>query len=82
MIFCPNFIFIDLNKNKILNILRKLGNVVDYMTEPMVARFFGVGDKCINSYSNRNGDELSRYGYKVLTGEELKMFREFRKLQD
>lgn len=65
------------NKNKILNILRKLGNVVDYMTEPMVARFFGVDSETIKKVGTRNTDELERYGYKVLTGEELKMFREF-----
>lgn len=70
------------NKNKILNILRKLGNVVDYMTEPMVARFYGAEDSTINHYGTRNSDELERYGYRVLKGEELKMFREFCKSQD
>lgn len=65
------------NKPKLLDLLRKFGNVVDYMTEPMVARFFNVAEGCIQGYGDRNGDELNKYGYKVLRGEELKRFREF-----
>lgn len=59
------------NKTKLLDMLRKFGNVVDYMTEPMVAKFYGVGGKCIDSYSNRNGDELSKYGYRVYKRNEI-----------
>lgn len=59
------------NKNKILNILRKLGNVVDYMTEPMVARFFGVSDSAINSVGSRSREELEKYGYRVYKRNEL-----------
>lgn len=53
------------NKPKLLDLLRKFGNVVDYMTEPMVARFFGVEDSTINHYGTRNSEELRRYGYRV-----------------
>ena len=60
------------NKNKILNILRKLGNVVDYMTEPMVARFFGVEDSTIMNCGNRHSEELSKYGYRVYRKSECK----------
>lgn len=63
------------NKPKLLDLLRKFGNVVDYMTEPMVARFFGVNQKCIEQITNRHDDELNRYGYKVLKGEELKEYK-------
>lgn len=59
------------NKNKLLNILRKLGNVVDYMTEPMVARFYGVADGCIQGYGDRNKDELGKYGYRVYKKSEI-----------
>lgn len=50
------------NKPKLLDLLRKFGNVVDYMTEPMVARFFGVADKTIDYQFNTNRDELRKYG--------------------
>ncbi len=63
------------NKPKLLDLLRKFGNVVDYMTEPMVARFFGVADSTIMWYGNEYNEELSKYGYKVLKGEELREFK-------
>lgn len=53
------------NKPKLLDLLRKFGSVVDYMTEPMVARFFNVADGTIHHYGDRNSDELRRYGYRV-----------------
>lgn len=67
------------NKPKLLDLLRKFGNVVDYMTEPMVARFFGVAEGCILGYGTRNGDELAKYGYKVIKGEELRRYKEYDK---
>lgn len=63
------------NKPKLLDLLRKFGNVVDYMTEPMVASFFKVADSTIMWYGNEYNEELSKYGYKVLKGEELKEFK-------
>ena len=56
-------------------ILKKFGTVADYMTESMVADFYGVTDKCLNQVANRNGEELEKYGYKVLKGAELKQFK-------
>lgn len=53
------------NKPKLLDLLRRFGSVVDYMTELMVARFFGVEVKTIHNYGDRNSDELRRYGYRV-----------------
>lgn len=59
------------NKPKLLNILRKYGEVVDYMTEPMVAKFYGVNQKTIEQIANRNGKELNNYGYKVYKRSEI-----------
>ena len=60
----------------LLDMLKKYGEVVDYMTEPMVADFYGVDKGCIMGYGNRNAEELSQYGYKVVKGEELKSLRQ------
>lgn len=62
-------------KINLVNLLKKYGDVVDYMTEPMVADFYKVTKKCLNQVANRNGQELSDYGYKVVTGEELNNLR-------
>lgn len=59
------------NKPKLLDLLRKFGNVVDYMTEPMVARFFGVEDSTIMNVGNRHPDELRKYGYRVYKKSEI-----------
>lgn len=59
----------------LVDLLKKYGEVVDYMTEPMVADFYKVSNKCLNQVANRNGQELSDYGYKVVTGEELHNLR-------
>ena len=56
-------------------ILKKFGTVADYMTEPMVAEFYGVDGATINHYGTRNKEELEKYGYKILKGAELKAFR-------
>lgn len=59
------------NKPKLLDLLRKFDNVVDYMTEPMVARFFNVGNTCITEYGTKYKDELSKYGYRVYKRSEI-----------
>lgn len=59
----------------LVDLLKKYGKVVDCMTEPMVADFYKVTKKCLNQVTNRNGQELSEYGYKVVTGEELNNLR-------
>lgn len=63
------------NSTRLLDMLRKFGTVVDYMTEQMVAKFYGVDNGCIHNYGTRNGEELKKYGYRVLKGEELKEFK-------
>ena len=60
------------NKTKLLDMLRKFGNVVDYMTEKMVAEFYGVTIKTIHNYGDRNTEELSNYGYRVYKKAEAK----------
>lgn len=59
----------------LVDLLKKYGKVVDYMTEPMVADFYGVSKKCLNQVGNRNAEELSDYGYRVVKGEELNNLR-------
>ena len=63
----------------LIDMLKKFGEVTDYMTEPMVANFYGVDKSCIMGYGNRNSEELSQYGYKVVKGEELKQLKEYNK---
>ena len=63
------------NKINLVALLKKYGNVVDYMTEPMVASFYGVESSTIHWYGDAHSEELSKYGYKVLKGEELKSLR-------
>ena len=55
----------------LVDMLKKYGEVVDYMTEPMVADFYGVDKGCIMGYGNRNSEELSKYGYKVYKKSEI-----------
>lgn len=59
------------NKPKLLEILRKLGNVTDYMTEHMVTEFYGVGDTTIKLLATRREEELKRYGYKTYKKKEI-----------
>lgn len=63
------------NKVKVLEILKKFGTVLAYMTEPMVAKLFQVEQYCIMGYGNRKSEELSKYGFKILTGDELRAFK-------
>lgn len=63
------------NKPKLLEILRKLGNVTDYMTEVMVAEFYGVPNSTIQWYGDDKAEELEKYGYEVLRGKKLKKFK-------
>ena len=53
----------------LVEMLKKYGEVMDYMTEPMVADFYKVSNKCLNQVGNRNAEELSNYGYRVVKGE-------------
>lgn len=58
----------------LVKLLKKYGEVVDYMTEPMVANFYGVGNNAIKTIGTDNAGELSKYGYRVYKrGELLKL---------
>ena len=59
------------NETKLLNMLKKFGTVTDYMTEEMVADFYGVGDRAINHIGSRNTEELKEYGYKAYKKSEI-----------
>ena len=64
-------------KINLVNLLKKYGNVVDYMTEPMVAKLFKTeGSTTIKLLATRHEDELKEYGYRVITGQELKEYKE------
>ena len=55
----------------LLDMLKKYGEVVDYMTEPMVADFYGAKNKTIEQIANRNKQELESYGYRVYKRDEI-----------
>lgn len=59
----------------LIDMLKKFGNVVEYMTQPMVADLYGVADSTIQWYGDEHSEELSKYGYKVVKGQELKDLR-------
>lgn len=58
-------------KINLVNLLKKYGDVVDYMTEPMVANFYKVTNKAIHNIGDRNKEELERYGYKAYKKSEV-----------
>ena len=59
------------NEAKLLDMLKKLGTVTDYMTGDMVAQFYGVGERAIADIATTKGDELVEYGYKVYRRSEI-----------
>lgn len=63
------------NSTKLLDMLRKFGTVVDYMTEQMVAKFYGVSNNTIKTIATRNEDELKKYGYKSYKKSEILKFQ-------
>ena len=68
-----NFAMTKANEGKVnlVEMLKKYGEVVDYMTEPMVANFYGVNQKGVEQVANRNGKELEKYGYRVYKRSEI-----------
>lgn len=58
----------------LVEILKKYGEVVDYMTEPMVAQFYKVPNKTIKTLATRNENELKEYGYRVYKKSEILKF--------
>ena len=55
----------------LVDLLKKYGEVVDYMTEPMVADFYEVPQVTIMQIGNRNKNELEQYGYRVYKKSEI-----------
>lgn len=58
-------------KINLVNLLKKYGEVVDYMTESMMADFYGVSSKTIDTIANRNKNELEKYGYRTYKKSEV-----------
>lgn len=55
----------------LVDLLKKYGKVVDYMTEPMVADFYEVPQVTIMQIGNRNKNELEQYGYRAYKKSEI-----------
>ena len=60
-----------------LDILDKVKELVfmkgtEYMTTQMVADYYNVGYEAIKSLINRHKEELTKNGYKLVSGKELK----------
>ena len=55
----------------LIDMLKKHGDVVDYMTEPMVADFYKVEKNTLQKVGTRNKLELEQYGYKVYRKDEV-----------
>lgn len=55
----------------LIDLLKKYGKVVDYMTEPMVADFYEVTSSVINNIGTRNKNELEQYGYRAYKKSEV-----------
>lgn len=55
----------------LVNLLKKYGKVVDYMTEPMVTQFYNVCDTTIKLLATRNKEELEEYGYRTYKKSEV-----------
>lgn len=59
------------NSVNLVDLLKKYGEVVDYMTESMVADFYKIGIDAIHKLATRNKKELENYGYKVYKKDEI-----------
>ena len=59
------------NKVKVLEILKKFGTIADYMTPDLVAKLYNVGERAIQDIASSIGDELSKYGYKIYSKQEI-----------
>ncbi len=65
------YIIDNTSKTDLIDMLKQYGEIVDYMTEPMVANFYGVPNKTIETIANRNKEELKSYGYRVYKKSEI-----------
>lgn len=55
----------------LVEMLKKYGEVIDYMTSDMVAQFYKTTNKTIDTITNRNKNELEKYGYRVYKKSEV-----------
>ena len=65
------YIVDNTSKTDLIDMLKQYGKMVDYMTEPMVANFYRVSSKTIETIANRNKEELKSYGYRVYKKSEI-----------
>lgn len=55
----------------LVDLLKKYGKVVDYMTSDMVAQFYTVDIDTLQRMATRNKEELSEYGYRTYKKSEI-----------
>lgn len=58
-------------KINLVNLLKKYGEVVDYMTSDMVAQFYNIDKNTLQQVATRNSNELSNYGYRTYKRSEI-----------
>ena len=68
-----NYVMSKENEGSInlLDMLKKYGDVVDYMTSDMVAQFYNIDKNTLQQVATRNSNELSNYGYRVYKKSEI-----------
>ena len=59
------YIIDNTSKTDLIDMLKQYGKVVDYMTEKLVAEFYGVNEYTIKHIGDRHKNELEKYGYKL-----------------
>lgn len=59
-------------KINLVNLLKKYGEVADFMTESMVADFYNAPSNTLNTVGTVNKKELQNYGYRVYKKSECK----------
>lgn len=55
----------------LVEMLKKYGEVVDYMTSDMVANLYKIDKELINWYGTNKKEELEKYGYRVYKKSEI-----------
>lgn len=55
----------------LVEMLKKYGKVVDYMTSDMVANLYKIDKELINWYGTNKKEELEKYGYRVYKKSEI-----------
>lgn len=68
-----NFAMTKANEGSInlVEMLKKYGEVVDYMTSDMVSQFYDVDTNTLQQVATRNSRELNNYGYRVYKKSEI-----------